>query len=258
MTLKGEEIAFITINPWGPFLRSLQSGFAAYGTSPAHLIRVSPRERLGKEWRRHRLSMLGRVVLPKLRRLGSPPPVQKEDEDEGIRPPNVWRVGALNTRRTADLLKELGIRYLVNAGAGIFRKEVLSVLGLIVVNAHAGALPKYRNMNVVEWAIYNSDPVVGTVHRIDSGIDTGGVWAQKELELYGARTVDEARAMAFDQVARMVAPAVGQHALGALTEVVQGQEEGRTWYVMHPRLLRRAQEQILARGPQNTRGRPTD
>ncbi len=252
------QIAFITNNPRSAFLESLQAGFAEHGVHPASLIVVSPRARLLAEWRRHRLLMATRVLGPKLtaawrvaRRRGARGAAAGQGAPgapAATAAPTVHRTRELNSDATAALLRRLGVRYLVNAGAGIFREPVLGIPGLVVVNAHAGKLPDYRNMNVVEWALANGEPVVGTVHRIDAGIDTGPVLLERPLDLAGARSIEDARERAFDQVARLVAPAVLAAAAGELGELAQPAAGGRNWYVMHPRLRRRLERRLRESG----------
>lgn len=229
-------IALVGLTARSPFLRSLRVGFEAVGIQPAHLILVSPRDRIWAEWRKHRLSVVNRSLGPKARQLFG-----RRDESEPVplhsADPAVIHMRRLNSDEMVTCIRRLGIRYLVNAGAGIFRSPLVDLDELVIVNAHPGALPGYRNMNVIEWALYSGDPVIGTVHRIDSGIDTGAVLLTRELDLAGVTSVAEARQRAFDQVARLVGEAVAAHASGELNERAQP-ASGRNWYVMHPAFVR--------------------
>jgi folate-dependent phosphoribosylglycinamide formyltransferase PurN len=238
----GSSIAYVTYNPGGPFMQSMRAGFAASGVHPAHMIVISPRERLASEWRRRRVGMLMRTVAPRVRSLAaarfasaSGSTAAGASEPDTNVEPSVVRVKRLNGPELQETIGSRGIRYLVNGGAGIFREPLVSMRDLVIVNAHAGKLPGFRNMNVVEWQLYTGSPVVGTVHRIDAGIDTGPVLLERQLDLSSARSVEEARDLAFDQVARLVAPAVQAHARGEIEERRQPQE-GKRWYVMHPYL----------------------
>ena len=169
-----DQIAYITINPSGNFLKSAQLGFQKVGVKPRHLIYVKPTDRLLKELKKYKFSFFINFLFPKLKKFFRN---QKSFSQEvvNIKIENTFIVSKLNSKETSSLIKELGIKYLVNCGAGIFRKDIINVPGLIILNAHAGKLPLYKNMNVVEWAIYNREKVYGTVHQIDSGIDTGAV-----------------------------------------------------------------------------------
>ena len=130
-------------------------------------------------------------------------------------------------------IKKLGIKYLINCGAGIFRKKIIEIPGLVILNAHAGKLPEYKNMNVVEWAICNEDKVFGTVHQIDKGIDTGPVWLEEEIDLSQQKTLIEAREHSFDCAIRMVGKAVLMNEQGKITPQLHDIKEGKKWYRMH-------------------------
>jgi folate-dependent phosphoribosylglycinamide formyltransferase PurN len=244
----GRSIAYLSYNPGGPFMRSLRAGFDEVGVHPAHLIVLSPRERLAAEWRRRRLAMIPRTLAPRARSMVSARLTGGRGAVEtDLGAPRAIHVRRLNGPELPEIIRSLGIRYLVNGGAGIFREPLLSMSDLVIVNAHAGALPGFRNMNVVEWALYTGSPVVGTVHRIDAGIDTGPILLERPLDLSAARSVEQARELAFDQVARLVGPAVVGHARGEIEERPQPRE-GKRWYVMHP-YLRAQLDRRLTAGP---------
>ncbi len=156
-----------------------------------------------------------------------------------------WRTPSANHAVTANLLRQAGLDVVVSHGAGILRPVILSVPGVIFINAHAGRLPKYGGMNVVEWAVYNNDPIYGTIHRIDRGIDTGEILDEAPLVLGRPATVAALRATA--------AAAVWNRVSGALTRLMKGEidfrkqsgEERRIlWYRMHPALLKVVQAKL--------------
>lgn len=58
----------------------------------------------------------------------------------------------------------------------IFKKEIIGIPKLGVINCHAGKLPFYRGRNILNWALINDEKEFGiTVHYIDEGIDTGDI-----------------------------------------------------------------------------------
>jgi methionyl-tRNA formyltransferase len=62
----------------------------------------------------------------------------------------------------------------------IFRKKIINVPHLGVINCHAGKLPFYRGRNVLNWALINDEKEFGiTVHYVDEGIDTGDIILQR-------------------------------------------------------------------------------
>ncbi len=226
------KIAYITINPRGNFLKSAQIGFNDVGLKPQHLIYVKPTDRLKKEFKKYKLAFFKVFLLPQFKKFAGNKKSFSQVE-VNIRIPNSIIVSKLNSIETINVIKKLGIKYLINCGAGIFGKQVIEIPGLIILNAHAGRLPMFKNMNVVEWAICNEQKVFGTVHQIDSGIDTGPVWLEEEINLVGKKTLLEAREHSFDHVIRMVGRAIVMNEQGMITPNIHDPTEGKKWYRMH-------------------------
>lgn len=66
----------------------------------------------------------------------------------------------------------------------IFKKKILGIPRLGVINCHAGKLPFYRGRNILNWALINDEKEFGiTVHFIDEGIDTGDIISQSLHEI---------------------------------------------------------------------------
>lgn len=56
----------------------------------------------------------------------------------------------------------------------IFKKDLISIAQLDTINIHNAPLPEYRGMLPNFWQLYYGEKEAGiTIHRIDSGIDTG-------------------------------------------------------------------------------------
>lgn len=55
----------------------------------------------------------------------------------------------------------------------IYRKDIISLFRLGILNSHIGILPEYRGRSVMEWSIFNGDPIGITAFFIDEGVDTG-------------------------------------------------------------------------------------
>ena len=76
-----------------------------------------------------------------------------------------------------DVNLDNSIQKLANYGADLFvsmsfnqiiKNALISLPPMGFINCHAGALPKYRGRNVLNWAIINDEPEFGvTVHYID-------------------------------------------------------------------------------------------
>ena len=228
-------IAYITINPTGKFVKSAQLGMMQNGLHPRYMIHVSPKGRIRREAKNYRLGIIRKFLWPKFRQhFGNTKSFS--DQIPTINIGDTIKVSKLNSKETADVLKKKKIKYLVNCGAGIFRDIIIDIPGMKIINAHAGRLPGYRNMNVVEWAIYNNDPVVGTIHLIDKGIDTGDVLMEREIDVTNHEDIVAIRESAFDKVIKMVGEVIIGLEEGWVKPVSQDRG-GRRWYRMHPYFL---------------------
>jgi methionyl-tRNA formyltransferase len=70
-------------------------------------------------------------------------------------------------------------------GTSLIRGPLLCRGRLGVFNLHGGLSPQYRGADCTFWALYNGEPdqVGCTLHRIDSGIDTGKLVAHVRPEV---------------------------------------------------------------------------
>ncbi len=72
----------------------------------------------------------------------------------------------------------------ISAGFRYLFPESLLESAKLWLNVHGSLLPKYRGARTLNWVIANGDKASGvTVHRIDSGIDTGPILLQKSFPL---------------------------------------------------------------------------
>ncbi len=74
--------------------------------------------------------------------------------------------------------------FLVWSYSMILPRAIYSLPHLGSVNVHGGLLPAYRGIHVLQWAIINGESETGiTIHKINSGIDTGGVICQSRFPI---------------------------------------------------------------------------
>jgi len=104
---------------------------------------------------------------------------------------DIVTVDQFDSDKTIDLIKSYSPEFLINGGAGIFKKSLLDVAS--PVNAHPGLLPYYRGMDPVLWSVYQKDPVGATVHIMTSGIDEGPIVSARQLPWKGAKSLLELR-----------------------------------------------------------------
>ena len=66
----------------------------------------------------------------------------------------------------------------------IFRKDIINLTRIGIINCHAGKLPFYRGRNILNWVLINDEKEFGiTVHFVDEGIDTGDIILQETFPI---------------------------------------------------------------------------
>ena len=98
----------------------------------------------------------------------------------------VLETRSVNSQEVLSLIPRTKPDMVVVSGTSILDGNLLSALGSIpVINIHCGITPRYRGAHGGFWAIVNDDwdNVGTTVHFIDSGIDTGNIIAQRNIEV---------------------------------------------------------------------------
>ncbi|MFI9591190.1 formyltransferase family protein [Nonomuraea sp. NPDC052265] len=166
----------------------------------------------------------------------------------------VPQISAATWDQVADALDEHDADLVILAGMPIVPAAVLTRARLGVINAHNGALPTYRGMDAVAWAILNNDPVICTLHLAEPGVDTGGVLATTAVPVTPAGTL-RARVKTA-QLQMLAAAAVHITATGALpAATAQPAGLGRQFYRLHPHLKRILDASPYATIPDHHAGR---
>jgi folate-dependent phosphoribosylglycinamide formyltransferase PurN len=163
----------------------------------------------------------------------------------------VVRVGKLDDPASIAAVRELRPDLAVHAGAGILRAPLLAVPRLGTLNAHMGVLPRFRGMNVTEWATFLGGPVGCTVHLVDAGIDTGNILCVRPSDPRGARTIAELRARVdHDQIAMLGDVIQWTQNAGTLPPSrSQEADEGIQLFRMHPDLRAILEAELAAPPP---------
>jgi len=134
---------------------------------------------------------------------------------------------------------------IIFTGGGLIRHNILNIPSIGVLNCHAGVLPVYRGMDVVEWPVLerSDEPLAigATLHLMDRGVDTGPILLQRSVEMEPNDTFASIRRRI--EVLAVELMREGICALRDRTHCFQRQEsdEGQQYYVMHPRILAAAQ-----------------
>jgi methionyl-tRNA formyltransferase len=89
---------------------------------------------------------------------------------------------------------------IVVAYGKIIPQEIIDVFPGGLINIHSSLLPQYRGPSPIEAAIVNGDTKTGvTIMKIDAGMDSGPLYAQREIRLHG----DETRPKLYDRLSQM-------------------------------------------------------
>ena len=82
--------------------------------------------------------------------------------------------------------------YIVAAFGQIFRKNILEIPKLGLINVHASLLPRWRGAAPIQAAIIAGDKFTGiTIMKLDEGIDTGDFLSQQIVEIDPNETTGE-------------------------------------------------------------------
>jgi folate-dependent phosphoribosylglycinamide formyltransferase PurN len=162
----------------------------------------------------------------------------------------------INAPAMAQALEEEGIDRVLLAHSGLIRKPILDTGGIWIINAHPGALPSMRGVDVVRWAILEGRMPAISVHVVDSGVDTGPVLKCESI----APLPDESLPEFERRVSETAAQRLVECTLagpGAFTQPRrQNREDGRQYYLMPFNLLPRVAENFSAmkkeRAPHDT------
>lgn len=134
-------------------------------------------------------------------------------------------------------LRRLRPDLVILAGMPIVPAELLCLARLGMINAHNGALPGYRGMDAVAWAILSDDPIACTLHLAEPGPDRGAVLSTVTVPFAPAGTLRARIKEA--QIRLLITAAAHISVTGSLpAATAQPAGQGRQFYRLHPHLKR--------------------
>ncbi len=137
----------------------------------------------------------------------------------------------------ADALRRFNADLVILLGMPIVPARILDLPPLGFVNAHNGALPHYRGMDAVAWALLNNDPVICTLHMARQAVDAGEILATAPIPFPPAETLRSRVKTA--QLELLLAVAAFTAETGRLPDATpQPFTPGRRFYRLHPHLKR--------------------
>ena len=168
-----------------------------------------------------------------------------EDFKENFEIP-VRYCNTLNDSVVLNTLKKSQPDIVVFTGGGLIRNDVLENSGAGVLNCHMGCLPQYRGMDVVEWPILedNFEEIGMTVHFMDKGIDTGDILQIKKVKVESNENIKQLRERFEPIMCRQMVKVCLGYLNGRLKRIPQKLEDGKQYFIMHPRLIKHAETKM--------------
>ena len=98
----------------------------------------------------------------------------------------IYSCNNVNETKFLKRLKKFNPHLIVVAGfPTIFKKDLLKIPKLGVINLHGGPLPEYRGGSPLNWQIINDEKKIGiSIIKMDEGIDTGPVIKSAFFKIY--------------------------------------------------------------------------
>ncbi len=110
--------------------------------------------------------------------------------------------------RIIELLEELQPALVALAGyMRILSPSVIDLLPGSIVNVHPSLLPSFPGTKAIERSYRAGAPMGVTIHRVDQGVDTGPVLAQRELSRDNLSSLEDAEAR-IHEIEHEVYPAI--------------------------------------------------
>ena len=154
-----------------------------------------------------------------------------------------------NDDETAQLVRELGLDFLINAETPrILKSAMLTATPIGVINCHPGWLPDFRGSSCVEWALYEGKPVANTIHVMTEGIDEGPIVEREIVPVRDGDTYVDIRVRTFEHGVGLLARVAAEICTRKCTpDMFTRQGEGRYFKPMAPEKFAEVIERLEAK-----------
>jgi folate-dependent phosphoribosylglycinamide formyltransferase PurN len=145
----------------------------------------------------------------------------------------VLEVKTINSVEVIEKLLSVSPDLVVVNGTRIIGVDVLDAIKVPIVNTHMGITPRYRGVHGGYWALAcgDSSNCGVTVHRVDAGIDTGGVLYQALVEPGRKDTFNTYPILQMAAAIPLMQQVIRDISYRELQEI-EGVQPSRLWY--HP------------------------
>jgi folate-dependent phosphoribosylglycinamide formyltransferase PurN len=154
-----------------------------------------------------------------------------------------------NSPRAVAQLKQWSPDIAIFTGGNILRNDVLKIPRLGILNSHLALLPEVRGMSSPEWSVLCGVPLGITIHRMDSGIDTGPILLRREFtNSDSCNSFADLRNKMIAEGIELIAEALAGLDQGTISAIPQDeQEKDCQYFVMHEQLKAVATRQLMGR-----------
>jgi len=94
---------------------------------------------------------------------------------------------------------------------GILSKKILNIKNAEFVNAHMGEMPRYRGMNVIEWAVLEDQAPKVAIMIMNEKIDGGDVIWHKDIHLSNEKTILDLRRAGYECCYKAMAEGISKY-----------------------------------------------
>lgn len=130
--------------------------------------------------------------------------------------------------------------------AGIIHEELLAIPRICTLNSHPGWLPDYKGNHVLYWTCLNKEfqKVGYTVHKVDSGIDTGEIVSQKHIQPEPGDTIADLEERLYDAGVKALVESATAWEKASQFATIQRPDEGKMYYAMPLKLQKQAENNL--------------
>lgn len=144
----------------------------------------------------------------------------------------------LNDPAVLAALKDQKPDFVIVFGTGVLKPPLCEAFAERIYNLHGGDPEEYRGLDTHLWAIYHRDfrGLVTTLHRLDSGLDTGDIVGQRHLPLSRNMPLHGLRAVNSEVCVQLTRTAMEQICGGTIA--ARPQRKAGRYYSAMPTVLK--------------------